>query len=145
MQAYNEAESPMNGAAISPARALVRANLRRLSASLPRSVARRRLLSAAAALTRVANSRLRHRAFSPSLGACCSGCSVMREYSLYLYPRRPAVFAIPRHRIRKQNGMDARNNARTIIENKQRILLPRGLLNAKSLHAFPSGGATRAR
>ena len=43
----------MNGAAISPARALVRANPRRLSASRARAVARLRLLSAAAALTGV--------------------------------------------------------------------------------------------
>ena len=52
----------MNGAAQFPARALVRANPRRLSPSLPRAVARRRLLSAAAVLTHVANARLRRRA-----------------------------------------------------------------------------------
>ena len=43
----------MNDAAVSPARALVRANPRRLSASRARAVARLRLLSAAAALTDV--------------------------------------------------------------------------------------------
>ena len=43
----------MNGAAKSSARALVRANPRRLLASLPPAVARRWLLSAAAALTSV--------------------------------------------------------------------------------------------
>ena len=53
----------MNGAAVSPARALVRANPQRLTASWPRAVVRRRLLSAAAVLTRVANARLRRRAF----------------------------------------------------------------------------------
>ena len=56
----------MNGEAISSARALVRANPRRLTASWPRVVAHRRLLSAAAALTRVANARLRRRAVSLS-------------------------------------------------------------------------------
>ena len=43
----------MNSAAKTSARALVRANPRRLPASLPRAVARRRLQSAAAALPSV--------------------------------------------------------------------------------------------
>ena len=53
MRAYLEVDLPMNGAAKTSARALVRANPRRLSASLPRAIARRRLLSPAAVITGV--------------------------------------------------------------------------------------------
>ena len=75
----------------------------RLSAlirSLLYAFARRRLLSAIAIFAN-AITRGFVVALSLSLGACCSGCSAMPEYSLYSRPRRPTVFAIPGHRCRK--------------------------------------------
>ena len=73
----------MNGAANTSTRALVHANPRRLSALRPRAVARHRLLSLAAALTRVANARLRRPAF-------LSRSVLLRLLS---YAREPLVLA----------------------------------------------------
>ena len=120
-----EAELPMNGTAKYSARALVPANLRRLSASLPRAVARRRLLSATAVLTGVTTRDFVATLFLSLSLSALPDCSAMRKY-LVLTPAEAGGIRYSGPPSREKVWVGARNDKRTSNTKNNRVSCPSG-------------------